>query len=95
MEQFLSEQKEFSEKVFIHGTTSSVMEHLRRETREIERKPDDLSEWADVFLLFLDGLWRNGFTFTQLFKAAQTKLKINKSRKWKKPDAQGVVEHVK
>lgn len=94
IEEFLKDQKEFSKKTFGKDyKISSVMSHLRKETKEIEKTPKDVEEWADAFLLLLDGLWRSGFSFSDLFKAAKRKLEKNKKRKWGKPSSDGVIEH--
>jgi len=38
--------------------TKGVIDHIRRELREIEDEPHRLEEWIDVVLLALDGAWR-------------------------------------
>lgn len=38
--------------------TKGVVEHVRKELREIEAAPHDLSEWIDVMILGIDGAWR-------------------------------------
>jgi hypothetical protein len=35
-----------------------VLDHIRKESVEIEKAPLDLEEWIDVLLLALDGAWR-------------------------------------
>lgn len=94
VDNFLKKQREFScEKFGEEYPLASVLKHLRKETLEIEEKPSDLEEWADAFLLLMDGLWRSGFTFSQLFSAAKAKLEKNKKRSWKK-GSDGVIVHV-
>lgn len=96
LKKLLKEQKNFSKKTFGKDyKLSSVLAHLRKETKEIEKDPDDIEEWADAFLLLSDGLWRAGHSFEDLLKASKEKLEKNKRRKWGKPNNEGVVEHIK
>lgn len=96
VESYLAAQKEFSSKTFGEGCrTNSVLKHLEKEIIEVKATPDDIEEWADCFILLMDGLWRRGFLFSDLFTAVLCKFEINKNRKWKKPDKDGVIEHEK
>lgn len=55
----LYRQRAFSRAAFGPGArTKGVIDHIRKELIEIERKPYDLEEWIDVVLLALDGAWR-------------------------------------
>lgn len=48
----LRRQREFSERTFGPGArTNGVIDHIRKELREIEAKPDDLSEWIGSCLV--------------------------------------------
>lgn len=38
--------------------TRGVVAHIRKEIEEIEDAPADISEWADLTILALDGCWR-------------------------------------
>ena len=52
---------EFSARTFGPGPRAAgVIDHIRKELREIEAAPDDLEEWIDVLMLALDGAWRSG-----------------------------------
>lgn len=51
-------------------------------------------EYADMFMLLLDSARVHGFNAKKIIVAIREKLKINKKRKWGKPDKNGVVEHV-
>src|SRR5262245_26420143 len=58
----LQRQREWSERTFGPGPrTAGVLDHIRKELREIEAEPTDLREWIDVAILALDGAWRAGF----------------------------------
>jgi NTP pyrophosphatase (non-canonical NTP hydrolase) len=54
-----------------------------------------LEEYADCFMLLLDSAKHFNMTADDLIKVTKDKLEINKQRKWGKPDANGVVEHIK
>lgn len=38
--------------------TRGVVAHIRKEIDEIENEPADMSEWADLVILAIDGCWR-------------------------------------
>jgi hypothetical protein len=53
----LQQQRAFSEHTFGPGErTIGVLDHIRKELREIETDPTDLEEWIDVVLLALRGV---------------------------------------
>lgn len=52
-------------------------------------------EYADCFMLLLDSAHHFGLTAENLLALAREKLEINKKREWGKPDADGVVEHIR
>ncbi|HHJ1578118.1 dATP/dGTP pyrophosphohydrolase domain-containing protein [Pseudomonas aeruginosa] len=59
----LERQRRFSERTFGPGSRAAgVVDHIRKELREIEEAPGDLAEWIDVVILALDGAWRTGAT---------------------------------
>jgi hypothetical protein len=79
----LSRQRAFSEKTFGPGArTAGVIDHIRKELREIESEPDDVSEWIDVVILALDGAWRAGFSPDQIVGALVAKQDKNEARTW-------------
>jgi NTP pyrophosphatase (non-canonical NTP hydrolase) len=62
---------------------------------EFNRQTDKVEmEFADCFMLLLDSARHFGLTAEQLIELTKEKLSINKARKWGKPDANGVVEHI-
>ena len=66
----LVRQAEWSERTFGPGTrTQGVIHHIRKELREIEAAPGDLTEWIDVVLLALDGAWRSGASPNEIVSA--------------------------
>lgn len=87
------------------ATPHGAVEHLRREANEVwshfwrdgvrievdEVDRDEVAEeCADVFFLLVQLATTIGIS---LADAVDSKLAKNKRRKWKKPDASGVVEH--
>lgn len=77
---------------FPHATPESCAAHLLRETEELRRNPTDAMELADCLFLLIGIADRAGM---DLAAALSSKLRINKSRTWGPPDADGVVEHVR
>lgn len=62
--------------------TKGVIDHIRKELREIEQEPHDLSEWIDVVILAMDGFWRHGGNAADLLPALLAKQKKNMARDW-------------
>ena len=61
--QHLARQREFSLRTFGPGDRAAgVIDHIRKELREIEAAPGDVSEWIDVAILAFDGAMRAGAT---------------------------------
>jgi len=95
----LYRQREFSGKAFGPGQrTAGVLDHIRKELKEIEADPRDLYEWVDVVLLALDGAWRAGYEPEDIALAIATKQTKNESLAW--PDWRTAVpgkaiEHVR
>lgn len=69
--------------------------HLVKEAHELQDHPHDIMEMADVFNLLMDTCRRAGYTPDQLLDAVDRKLDILPTRKWGKPDANGVIEHIR
>ncbi|MGU1789454.1 dATP/dGTP pyrophosphohydrolase domain-containing protein [Pseudomonas aeruginosa] len=82
-EQHLHRQRRFSERTFGPGSRAAgVVDHIRKELREIEENPGDLVEWIDVVILALDGAWRTGATPAQIIDALVAKQTKNEARTW-------------
>lgn len=97
---FFNDKADWSRETFGPGDRySGVIEHIRRELKEIEANPSDLTEWVDVIFLAMDGAWRSaGADGEAIVLKMLEKHKINRERRW--PDwrslgADGVSEHVK
>jgi hypothetical protein len=94
---YLHRQKEFSENTYGPGQrTTGVLDHIRKELKEIEKDPNDLYEWIDVVILAFDGAWRAGYTPEQIAEALEKKQSKNESRTWpdwRTADPNKAIEH--
>lgn len=94
----LHRQREFSLKTFGEGKrTDGVLDHIRKELKEVEDNPSDAEEWIDVILLAMDGLWRAGFDPEQIAKHLEAKQTKNEGRTWpdwKTAEPGKAIEHV-
>jgi hypothetical protein len=93
----LRRQRDFSAHAFGPGPrTAGVIDHIRKELGEIEKAPDDLTEWIDVVLLAFDGAWRAGHKPERIAEALAAKLAKNESRvwpDWRTADPNKAIEH--
>lgn len=95
----LARQRQFSLRNFGPGRrTGGVIAHIRKELAEIEADPTDLTEWADVVILALDGAWRAGHEPQEVIDAIKAKQAGNETRAW--PDwrlfsTEEAIEHVR
>lgn len=93
----LARQAAWSEKTFGPGTRAKgVVDHIRKELKEIEADPGDLKEWIDVVILALDGAWRSGASPDQIIAALAAKQAKNEARDWpdwRTMDPDKAIEH--
>lgn len=79
------------------ATVSGALAHLRKELDEVEEACqlglDAWPEVADVFILWCQVASQVGMGPAGAAYAVEEKLETNRQRKWKAPDADGVVEH--
>ncbi len=96
---YLAHQRDFSAATFGPGArTSGVVDHIRKELREIEADPSDLTEWVDVVILAFDGAWRAGWEPQQIIDAIHEKQARNEARTWpdwRTADPNKAIEHVR
>lgn len=79
----LKRQREWSAHTFGPGNrTAGVIDHIRKELKEIEESPLDLSEWIDVAILAFDGAWRAGYSPEEIASALVAKQAKNEARTW-------------
>jgi hypothetical protein len=87
----------FSERTFGPGArTAGILAHIRKELVEIEANPGDVSEWADLIILAIDGAWRAGHSPEAIEAAVPAKIAINEGRSWpdwRAADPNGPIEH--
>lgn len=92
-------QIDFSYKTFGPGIrTKGVIDHIRKELTELEEKYHDVSEWADVIILAIDGAWREGYTPAEIIDAVISKQTVNESRTWpdwKTAEPNKAIEHIR
>lgn len=93
----IARQREFSSRTFGPGCrTDGVIDHITKELNEIREAPLDLSEWADVIILALDGAWRTGAEPQEIIDAIAAKQAKNEARDWpdwRTQDPNKAIEH--
>lgn len=82
----------WAEQTFPDSGPSAKAAHLLKEARELFDSPTDPEEMADIFLLLAN---LAGYCSFDLGKLADAKMQKNQARRWGKPDAAGVVEHIR
>ena len=111
LQQLMDSISEWSDKTFGESQRNpAILHHLVKEVPELIQAIHELQkleipdgdifekvfyEYADCFMLLLDSASHSGISAKTLIRYTRKKLKINKSRKWGKPDKNGVVEHIK
>lgn len=81
--QYIRRQWAWSKETFGPGQrTKGVIDHIKKELKEIEKEPDDLEEWTDVIILAMDGFWRHGGTPELLTEILDQKQRKNFAREW-------------
>jgi len=89
----IKRQRAFSRATFGPGLrTKGVIDHIKKELKEIEQEPESLEEWVDVILLALDGAWRLGATPEAIVEVLEAKQTKNEFRQW--PDWRTMSEDV-
>lgn len=92
------DQRQWSAETFGPGFRTGVFRHLEKEVKEAEANPGDVSEWADLLILTLDGAMRAGHSPEDILRAYHLKMAVNQEREW--PDWRGLptdvaIEHVR
>lgn len=95
----IERQREFSERTFGPGErTAGIIDHIAKELLEVADNPSDLSEWADLIILALDGAWRAGGEPQDIIDAIVAKQAKNEARvwpDWRTADPGKAIEHVR
>lgn len=63
--------------------------HIASEVEEIIKAPDDIVEYADILLLWLDACRLAGFTLPEVVQAARDKHEVNKTKRAWAPAVDG------
>lgn len=100
---YLAHQRRFSDETFGPGArTQGVIDHIRKELVEVEESDGDLTEWADVVILALDGATRaaaaQGRPVEAVLFVVANKQARNEAREWpdwRTCDPQKAIEHVR
>lgn len=80
---YLAHQRAWSLATFGPGPrTDGVLDHITKEVEEVRAAPDDLSEWADLVILALDGAQRTGADPQTILDAIAAKQALNEQRTW-------------
>lgn len=95
LDKFQTLQNDWAIETFPKSNLNSKFNHLRDELLEIEMTPNDVSEWADVYILFSQAAKFCGISMSEVIQAAVDKHKVNVNRTWGIPNEQGYVEHIK
>lgn len=87
----------------VFGSDRSPMapiHHLKKEAGELieahesnDHKAIGL-EFADCFILLLNGAAKYGLTAQEVIELIKYKMEVNKKRKWSEPDQNGVCQHI-
>jgi Protein of unknown function (DUF550) len=84
-------QWRWSDETFGPGErTKGILEHIKKEMKEVVREPHDLDEWIDIVILGLDGFRRHGGSPEELIQRLDAKQQKNFARKW--PDWRTMTE---
>jgi hypothetical protein len=81
----------WGDRTFPQSTPRSVLAHFKKESKELI-DDETAVEAADCLMLLLHFAHKMGFS---LRDQVRQKFEVNKGRVWGKPDADGVVEHVR
>lgn len=97
---FVDEKSKWSIDTFGPGDRyAGVIEHIRRELKEIEESPSDLVEWVDVIFLAMDGAMRSagadGAALVEAMMAKHTKNTLREWPDWRTLQPGEVSQHIK
>jgi len=100
--------KKWQKDTFPNATDISKLNHLSKEIGELKDAINDEDhtidhekvrkvrmEFADCFLLLFGAAASYGLTYENICHVIDTKMEINKARKWGEPNEQGFQEHIK
>lgn len=90
----------WQKETFGQATPLSKLAHLQEEVEELiadlkSNNPKRRLEYADCFLLLFGSAAADGMSYQDITDCINEKFEINKTRKWGKPNSNGVVNHIK
>ena len=100
LQKLINDISDWAESQFPNQPTLSKCKHLEKEAKELSEAMSNIwrgeakTELADCFMLLLNIASRLKLDASGVIQIIRVKLEINKSRKWGKPDENGVVEHI-
>lgn len=93
----IERQRAWSASTFGPGSrTTAVIDHITKELAEVADDPGDVSEWADLLILAIDGAWRAGHEPAEILAAYHEKRSVNEARSWpdwRTADPTKAIEH--
>jgi len=99
LEDIINNQIKFSQKTFGPGSRDAgLIDHIKKELKEIAEHPGDLEEWIDVIILAIDGAWRHGYSADCIVDVLVTKQQKNENRSWpdwRQADTGKAIEHIR
>ena len=85
---------EWQVKTFPEQELAGKLAHLVKEAKELQQKPNDIEEWADVLNLLLGSAAMAGLDVYELLMAGRMKFAIVRERKWGPMEPDGTYHHV-
>jgi NTP pyrophosphatase (non-canonical NTP hydrolase) len=89
---------EWQDSVFTKATPLSCANHLEEEVGElvtaIENEDNVHEEIADCFLLLFGVCNKLGLGYEEIVSMIDSKMEVNRKRKWGNPNEKGYVKHV-
>lgn len=94
--EYIHKQMSWSLNTFGKGNrVLGITKHIEKEIDEVRSNPKDLSEWADIAILALDGAWRAGYSPEEIAAELERKQGVNFQRKWPKGRDDEPIEHIR
>lgn len=99
LSELMARQNKWATETFHNTSPIPPMYHLKQEVQEtieaLEKGEDARSEFADCLLLLFNAAAIYGLSTFSMVEEGLKKQEINMKRKWGRPDANGVVNHIK
>ena len=87
MIKYIKDHIRWSKKTFGEGQrTIKILRHINNELDEVALNPGDVTNWADIIILAIDGAWRAGHKPGDIVYALIKKQQANRER-WSEESA--------